>query len=319
MAGTKKQTKTQTPTPVSVSDPILDQFPADLLDDGREYVQLAGEIGSNRFKQSQIFIRRSRKVFPAVLKGREVKVSDLHGIITAIGNVTTLLGEPISNLDNAVSAVKATVLHEQLCELYGPERAGMLSFQDCIDAYPKALAWDLKTVSGTVKDSWRGFFDNVIGRRYSGIAVPGTEFQDEILATERAIASAKDGPKTPEQIAADEAEKAQKVKATKATQTRNTAVRRLNALVTEYGYDRDRLWGLLLEVFSAHAMPVPLASGFSPEACDSKACRKVAGDMDKAGKIDEMRVLRNELDQRIGNMEKMAGIVQTASEVVNAA
>jgi len=164
------------------------------------------------------------------------------------------------------------------------------------------LEFDPEALTGEIRKGWIGFAACYVDRQLSKFPLSIAELNDAIDAEKAKIAAEKESrgkAKTPEEISAAAAKVAdRKLRADKEAAQSKISDAISKALDTDHATPAD-VAEIAAKVLKLHNLEMPVVGGFDIENCTKNDVRMLAQGLQAAGKVSEMRVLRDTLDQML--------------------
>jgi hypothetical protein len=167
---------------------------------------------------------------------------------------------------------------------------------------PNAFAFSKTGLEGEIKPEWADFVKGIIAEQTGPKPLNVAEFQDRVKAHADRLAAEKAAKADPGKAALEAANKALKEKA-KAVGGANAAVTTaVSAALANQFLNGVQVLGIVETVAKAHGVDLP-NMGFDPMTCTVKDAKLLAQAMFGAGKIAEMKALRDTLDVLVKQAE----------------
>lgn len=167
---------------------------------------------------------------------------------------------------------------------------------------PNAFVFSKTGLEGEIKPEWANCVKELILAQTGDKPLSMTEFEDRVKAHADRLAAEKATKADPAKVALEAANQAIKAK-TKAIGLANEAVTTAvsDALAGQF-LNGGQVLGIVETVAKAHGIDLP-SMGFDPMTCTVKDAKMLAQAMFGAGKLAEMKVLRDTLDIMVKQVE----------------
>jgi hypothetical protein len=193
--------------------------------------------------------------------------------------------------------VKSYVLRTLVAESLGEDRAGKLSFFEYRTLIGRALAFDRKSVEGSLVPGWLDMITDIATTRLTGGRVSTERFFELVEATEKRLTAANAKPVSPGKALAEKA--ADSAKANRAVSTAVSDALEAGNLSTE------NIVAIVDHLAKEHKQSMPAQFGFNPVSCTVEDCDLLASAMFQAGKFAEMKRLVERLAPMVASVEKL--------------
>jgi hypothetical protein len=177
-----------------------------------------------------------------------------------------------------------------------------LSYFQVYNKFLPTIEFDAETLTGEIRKGWIGWLTQTVERQISGDPMPLKELDAAIAERKAAIEKERDAKRKPIS-AEEEADRAAKVAESKRRKEKDAAQTLISdsidkAIETNNASPAD-VAEIAEKVLKSHNMAMPKLGSFDPETCTANDVKMLAKQLFTAGKISEMRLLRDTLDQMI--------------------
>lgn len=200
----------------------------------------------------------------------------------------------------------------------GDAVADSLTMYEYLAIVGKALHFDVKNLTGTIKPCWLDMIRSVAADRASA-RVTSDDFRNRITATENRIKAIADDRLTDEARAQKHASDAVKASSAKVAKSVKSVTDSLNDAIADGSVTPEASLAILESVAQRHGKPLVAASiGFDATTATIDDCRTLSKLFATTGRIVEMKALRDALSRDIAMMERFAAQAATLATVTNA-
>jgi hypothetical protein len=217
--------------------------------------------------------------------------------------------------------IKATELRRLVaCEI-SPEHATRLNAFEYLRLIGKALVFDKSKLEGSLRSGWLDMIRSVAYERANGERVTVEDFLNRIVQNEKRLEAltAAENPALAQAQAAVDAIKRTAKDSMKANESVTTAIS--NALAKGH-LGTEQIGTIFETVAKSLGKSLPQSYGFDPAACTREDIDVLVNVMFAAGRVSEMRYMRDKLSARLAAADMAldaSAAKATASTTTNAA
>lgn len=175
-----------------------------------------------------------------------------------------------------------------------------LSYFQVANKFLPSLAFDPVELTGEIRKEWLTWVRTSVDRQLGDEPMTMKELDESISARKKEIDRERSAKKDPEKLLEQE-RKAEEAKAKKERRDgQNKIVESLDAAITNGHADINDVVQIVDSVLKSNNLSLPAkVVGFDPATCTVQDCKTLAAAMAGAGKLAEMKILRDTLDAMI--------------------
>ncbi len=167
---------------------------------------------------------------------------------------------------------------------------------------PNAFTFSKTGLAGEIKPEWAQCVKELVQTQTGDKPLSMTEFEERVKAHADHVAAEKAAKDDPAKAALEAANKALKEKARAVTKANEAVTTAVSDALAKQHLNGTQVMGIIETVAHAHGIDLPNV-GFDPIHCTVKDAKLLAQAMFGAGKIAEMKALRDTLDVLVKQAE----------------